>query len=109
MCCYCAISRDTHGCDCEGFYYGYTKQQRVAEKVRQADARRAAQGIKPREPVVRASRPPTLFEKQLGLDRPRSAGSAAFRALVGGTIASLTGATVIILSVGAALGATNVR
>jgi hypothetical protein len=51
----------------------------------------------------------TLFERKLALDRPLPPGTAAFKALLGVTLVSVTGCCVLVGGAAAALGVSNVR
>ncbi|TMW62368.1 hypothetical protein Poli38472_009861 [Pythium oligandrum] len=86
-----------------GFYYGFTRQQRIVvdEKLLPPHEKRAHQQVR-----IRSA---TFLERKLGLDRPRNPGSAAGRALLGGTIVAVSGFAVLISAVGAVLGVSNIE
>lgn len=51
----------------------------------------------------------TVLERWLRLDRAQSPGVAAFKALLGGTIISVSGCALLVCGVGALLGVRSVR
>lgn len=50
----------------------------------------------------------TLLERQLGLHKPVSPSAAAWKALAGGTVMSVSGCLVLVVGMGAVLGVRNV-
>lgn len=57
-------------------------------------------------PVIRRT---TFLERRLGLDRPQTPNGAAWKALVGGTIVSVSGCVVLLGGLSAVLGVRSVR
>ncbi|TYZ63649.1 hypothetical protein PybrP1_006782 [[Pythium] brassicae (nom. inval.)] len=94
-----------------GFYYGVARQHRVEQEEAakrpppsaKASARASAKAAQ--TPVITRA---TLLERQLGLHRPVPPKSAALKALVGGTVVSVSGCAVLLLAIGTALGVRNV-
>ncbi|EGZ09629.1 hypothetical protein PHYSODRAFT_523335 [Phytophthora sojae] len=86
-----------------GFYYGMTKQQKaLAEEEKNADKTSTSKKeFKPK--------PATLFEKKLALDKPLPPSTAAWKALFGVTLVSVTGCCLLVGGAAAALGVTNLK
>lgn len=84
-------------CTPAGFYYGFVRQQRLARREKLVPKRNA----KNAPPVIRQA---TMLERWLRLDRPQAPGMAAFKALLGGTVMSVSGCLVLVCGVGALLG-----
>lgn len=100
-----------------GFYYGIAKQKRMEQQEeakaakKRATKKKSGQSVTPptaaqdKVPVIRET---TLLERQLGLHRPVTPNIAAMKALIGGTIVSVSGCAVLLFSLAAVLGVRNV-
>ncbi|KAF1313768.1 hypothetical protein FI667_g14185, partial [Globisporangium splendens] len=82
--------------DCTGFYYGVVKQRRIeveekallsSKSKKQTTTQPSNVAAKDKVPVIREA---TLLERQLGLHKPVTPSAAAWKALAGGTIVSVT-------------------
>lgn len=93
-----------------GFYYGIAKQRRV-EQEEEAKVKKTKKGkalslaAKDKVPVIERV---TFLERTLGLHRPVTPNAAAMKALVGGTLVSVSGCAVLLFGLGAVLGVRNV-
>lgn len=93
-----------------GFYYGIAKQRRIEQEEEaktkpKKKAKALSQAAKDKVPVIRKV---TFLERTLGLHRPVTPNAAAMKALVGGTIVSVSGCAVLLFGLGAVLGVRNV-
>uniref|UniRef100_K3X5R8 Uncharacterized protein n=1 Tax=Globisporangium ultimum (strain ATCC 200006 / CBS 805.95 / DAOM BR144) TaxID=431595 RepID=K3X5R8_GLOUD len=97
-----------------GFYYGIAKQRRVeveekekaslSSKNKKQSTQSSNVAAKDKVPVIREV---TLLERQLGLHKPVTPSAAAWKALAGGTIVSVSGCLVLLFGMGAVLGVRN--
>ncbi|GAB9464725.1 hypothetical protein Gpo141_00002151 [Globisporangium polare] len=92
-----------------GFYYGIAKQRRIEQEEEaktkpKKKAKALSQAAKDKVPVIRKV---TFLERTLGLHRPVTPNAAAMKALVGGTIVSVSGCAVLLFGLGAVLGVRN--
>lgn len=86
-----------------GFYYGIAKQKKmVHDEKLLPETKGASKDV----PVIRRT---TFLERRLGLDRPQTPNGAAWKALVGGTIVSVSGCVVLLGGLSAVLGVRSVR
>ncbi|ETK80946.1 hypothetical protein F441_13797 [Phytophthora nicotianae CJ01A1] len=84
-----------------GFYYGMTKQKKALEEEEKSLGKPSA-SKKKFEP-----KNATLFERKLALDKPLAPGTAAWKALLGVTLVSITGCCLLVGGAAATLGVTN--
>ncbi|KAG6582936.1 ADP/ATP translocase [Phytophthora cinnamomi] len=84
-----------------GFYYGMTKQQKALaeEEKNSGKSSTSKKEFKPKST--------TFFEKKLALDKPLPPSTAAWKALFGVTLVSVTGCCVLVGGAAVALGVSN--